>query len=126
MTVQWIKPLFIVAGIYDGVLGIVFLLFGGRIFRMSGVTPPNHTGYIQFPALILLVFAAMFFQVAAHPARNRALIPYGAGLKAAYCGVVFWNAIDGGIPSLWMPWAWMDLIFLVSFAIAWNRLSRTR
>jgi hypothetical protein len=126
MTAQWIKPLFIVAGVYDGALGIAFLFFGGQIFRMSGVTPPNHMGYIEFPALILLVFAAMFFQVASHPATNRALIPYGAGLKAAYCGVSFWNAINGGIPSLWMPWAWMDLIFLVLFLIAWTHLNRTR
>lgn len=79
-------------------------------------------GYIEFPALILLIFAAMFFQVARNPARNRTLIPYGAGLKASYAGVAFWNEINGGIPGLWIPWAWMDLLFLVLFVFAWLRL----
>jgi|SRR6185312_15573243 len=51
---------------------------------------------------------------------------YGAGLKAAYAGVVFWNELATGIPAFWIPWAWADLSFLVLFLLAWNRLrSRT-
>jgi len=126
MTVNPVRVLFIAAAIYDGLLGLVFLLFGPVVFRWVNVALANHIGYIQFPALILILFAAMFIQVARDPVRNRSLIPYGAGLKAAYAGVVFWNELATGIPAFWIPWAWADLSFLVLFLLAWNRLrSRT-
>ena len=79
-------------------------------------------GYIAFPALLLILFGVMFWRVAADPIRNRDLILYGAGLKASYSGVAFWYEVHGGIPSLWLPWAWIDLVFLVLFFIAWIRI----
>jgi hypothetical protein len=117
---SWIKLLYAGAGLYDGVLGLAFLFFGRQLFDAFEVTPPNHFGYVQFPALLLIVFAAMFFQIAANPAKNRCLIPYGIGLKLAYTGVVFWYALTAGIPSMWMPWAWADLAFLLLFVAAWR------
>jgi hypothetical protein len=119
---NWIRPLFFLAGIYDAVLGIAFLFFSPAIFRVAGVTLPNHMAYIEFPAPVLLIFAALFFQLPHDPVRNRDLLPYGAALKVAYAGVVFWNAVSGGIPGLWIPWAWIDLVFLVLFLVAWNSL----
>jgi len=61
----------------------------------------------------------MFFRVATDPVANRNFIPCGIGLKAAYCGTAFWYAATAGIPSMWMPWAWADLAFLLVFAVAW-------
>ena len=84
--------------------------------------PPNHPAYVQFPALLLFIFAVMFFRIAADPVRNRELILYGIGLKIAYCGTAFWYQLAGGIPFMWIPWAWADLIFLALFLVAWNKL----
>ena len=72
-----LKPFFILAALYDAILGIAFLFFSAAIFQAFGVTPPNHLAYVQFPALLLLVFAAMFYRVATDPVRNRELILYG-------------------------------------------------
>lgn len=121
MASSWVKALFAIAAVYDGGLGLAFLLFGSEIFRIAGVTPPNDIGYVQFPALLLMVFAAMFFQIARNPQKNRDLMLYGVGLKASYAGVVFWRQIGSGIPMLWIPWAWADLIFLILFLSAWKR-----
>jgi hypothetical protein len=121
MTRSWIKVLFVIAGIYDALLGAAFLLFGSGIFRATGVTPPNHFGYIHFPALLLIIFGVMFFRIAADPVRNRELMLYGVALKASYSGVAFWYDVHGGIPSLWMPWAWVDLVFLALFLLAWRQ-----
>jgi hypothetical protein len=120
MNGKWIKPLFVIAGLYDGILGLAFLFLGLRIFQAFAVTPPNHIGYIQFPALLLLVFAAMFFRVATDPNTYRHLMVYGMALKASYTGLVFWHELTAGIPAMWMPWAWVDLAFLVLFAVAWK------
>jgi hypothetical protein len=122
MQLKWIRVVFAIAALYEGVLGIVFLFFGSAIFRQTGTIPPNHMGYIKFPALILILFGMMFWRVAVDPIRNRDLILYGAGLKATYSGVAFWYEVNGGIPLLWLPWAWMDLIFLFLFLLAWTRI----
>jgi len=124
MRSKWIRPLFVIAGFYDGILGLAFLLVPLQIFEMYGVNPPNHLAYIQFPALLLIVFATMFFRIAADPAGRRELILYGAGLKIAYCAPAFFYDITTGIPSMWMPWAWMDLAFLLFFALAWFALDK--
>jgi len=124
MNLQWIKRLYVLAGLYDGVLGVAFILFSGEIFTFYGVEPPNHMAYIQFPALLLIVFAIMFFRVAANPIRNRELILYGCGLKISYCTMAFWYELTTGIPFMWIPWAWADLVFLLFFVLTWRSLSR--
>jgi hypothetical protein len=125
MEARWIRPLFAIAGIYDGLLGLAFLFFPKNLFRTFEVTPPNHWGYVKFPALLLILFAAMFFAIAKNPIRRRELMLYGCGLKLAYCGTVFWYQIRFGIPGMWIPWAWADLAFLILFAAAWVRTAST-
>jgi hypothetical protein len=124
MNTAIIRAVFVIAGLYDGVLGLAFLTLSARIFEFFAVTPPHHPGYIQFPALLLIVFAVMFFRIAAAPEQNRELILYGCGLKIAYCSVTFYHHFTTGIPAMWVPWAWADLVFLAVFAACWNSLSR--
>ena len=120
----WLGPLFWVAAIYDGLLGLAFLFFWRQVFEWFGVTPVNHPGYVQFPALLLLTFALMFALIAIDPWRNANLIPFGICLKASYAGVVFGYKLSHGIPAMWLPWAWADLGFLACFILAWRAVSR--
>jgi hypothetical protein len=114
--------LFAIAAVYDGVLGVAFLLFPAALYERFGVVPPNHWGYVDFAAAILVIFAMMFIQVARDPRSNRNLIPYGVLLKVAYCGVVFryWFAVD--LPNLWKPFAVADVAFAVLFVWAYVAL----
>ena len=111
----FIRPLFLVAAAYDGVLGLAFLAAPARVFTAFGVEPPNHWGYVQFPAGLLIVFALMFLAVARRPVENRNLIPYGILLKVSYCATVFGWWATAGIPTLWKPFAIADLAFAVLF-----------
>lgn len=124
MTPKWIAPLFLIAALYDAVIGVAF--FAMPLFDLFGVEPVNHVGYVQFPALLLLVFAAMFARIGRDPVAHRSLIPYGIGLKASYCVLVFWHQIAGGVPVMWIPWAWADVVFLILFVTAWTRLAPDR
>jgi len=117
-TEPLVRLVFAVAGLYDGLLGLAFLIAGQEIFTHFAVTPPNHWGYVQFPALLLIVFALMFFQVALAPRRHRNLMPYGVGLKLSYCAVAFLHWFGAGIPGLWKPFAIADLVFAVLFVWA--------
>lgn len=116
--------LFLVAAFYDGLLGAAFLFCPDAVFRWFCVTPPNHPGYVQFPAALLIVFALMFLAIAIKPFERRNLIPYGMLLKVSYCGVVFYHWITAGLPGLWKPFAWFDLIFLALFASAYAALKQ--
>ncbi len=117
-----VVSLFVVAAIYEGLLGAAFLFAGNALFQRFQVPPPNHFGYIQFPALLLIVFAIMFLSIAKNPQKNRNLIPYGIGLKASYCGVIFFHWFGAGIPELWKPFAVCDLLFLILFVWAYSSL----
>ncbi len=124
MNITMVKGLFIIAALYDGILGLLFLFSPGFAFELFEVVPPNHVGYVQFPAILLLIFAAMFFRVAADPLGNRFIMLYGVALKAGYSGLVFYYMLTTGIPAMWVPWAWADLVFLVLFLLSWNYTGR--
>lgn len=123
MIDRFMKALFGFAALYDGLLGLAFLIWADRVFAFFQVTPPNHIGYVHFPALLLLMFAWLFLNIARNPLANRHLIIYGIWLKATYCGVVFWHEFTTGIPDMWIPWAWADLVFLVLFIWAFIKLN---
>lgn len=121
-TNKMIAGLFYLAAIYDGLFGAAFLLFSDALFKWFGVTPPNHLGYVQFPAALLIIFSIMFMSIALHPVKNRDLILYGILLKVAYCGVILSYWLTSGIPDMWKPFCVSDLVFLFTFIWAWTVL----
>lgn len=121
-TERAVRFLFWFAGLYDGTLGAAFLIAPAALFAYFRIEPPNHFGYVQFPASLLVVFGLMFFAVAANPRRNRNLIPYGILLKVAYCGTVFGYWFSSGLPMMWKPFAIFDVVFAILFLWSWRRL----
>jgi len=119
-----VSALFYLAALYDGVLGAAFLVAAPALFEWVGVAPPNHFGYVHFPAALLIVFALMFISIARDPVGNRRLILYGILLKVSYCAVAFYHWVAGGIPFIWKPFAIADLVFLVLFVWASMVLSK--
>jgi hypothetical protein len=126
MNFTWIRVVFGLSAVYDFVLGLGFLFAAGPIFARFGVTPPNHPGYVQFPALLLVVFGVLFVRIAMDPAGRREWMLYGIGLKLAYAGTVFTHQVGGGIPAMWLPFAWADVAFAALFAAAWAATGRAR
>lgn len=120
MNIGLVKIIFFFAALYDGFIGAMGVLFPNLAFRIFEVVPPNHAGYVQFPAILLLIFGAMFYQVARNPISNRALMLYGAALKIGYSGLIFSYLLTTGIPGMWVPWAWIDLAFFVLFLLSWR------
>jgi hypothetical protein len=126
MTLTLIRLLFAIAGLYDLLIGLVFLGFGPQIFDSAKVPHPNHWAYIQFGSLLLVVFGIMFFAVAYAPQANRNLIPYGMLLKLSYTGLVVYYALIQDVPLLFKPFAVIDATMVVLFALAYLWLSPTR
>ena len=114
--------LFTIAALYDGLLGAGFLFSAEALFEGLQVTPPNHFGYVHFPAALLLVFALMYLAIARNPQGKRNLIPYGMLLKVSYCTVTGYHWFTAGLPGMWKPFIFFDLVFLGLFAWAYISL----
>ena len=114
--------LFIIAALYDGLLGLGFLFSAEALFERFQVTPPNHFGYVHFPAALLLVFAIMYLAIAVNPYKNRNLIPFGMLLKVSYCSVTGYHWLTAGLPAMWKPFIFYDLVFLALFVWAYASL----
>ena len=123
MKTTWIKVVFAISALYDGLLALTFLFFSAAIYDYFGIPQPNHFGYVHFPAMLMIVFAFLYWRIAIDPVKYRILIPYGMGLKFSYCAVVFFHRFTGGIPSMWLPFAWFDLACLILFAVAWRKVN---
>jgi hypothetical protein len=119
---RWIPWLFWITALYDGILGLIFIIAPDYPFKLFNVTPPNHMGYVQFPAALLLIFALIFLNIARDPVANRGLIIYGILLKAAYCSVSGWYWIATGLPGMWKPFTAADLVMGVLFILAYRKL----
>jgi hypothetical protein len=122
---KWVPPLFWVAALYDGILGLFFLVVPGGVFEWFQVTPPNHYGYVQFPAALLLIFGLMFASIARNPVGRRHLIVYGILLKVAYCGVAGFHWTATGIPGMWKPFVVIDAVMGVLFVLAYVTLAES-
>jgi hypothetical protein len=118
------STLFWIAGVYDFVIGIAFLIAGKQIFDWAGVNHPNHWAYIQFCSLLLMVFGAMFVTIARSPINNRNLIPFGILLKISYISIVGYYWGTTGCPNLFKPFAVIDLVMLVLFVVAYSTTAK--
>ena len=122
-TLAKTRLVFRIAALYELVLGIAFLFAAKQVFSWAEIEPPNHPGYVQFPAALLIVFGIMFAAIARQPDRNRNLILYGILLKVSYCSVVLFHWIATDLPFIWKPFFVADILFLFAFVWAQRALS---
>ena len=115
MPLAMLRLLFLVAGLYDLLIGLAFLLCGGPLLEWAGIKEPNHWGYLQFAALQLVIFGTMFLSVARDPAGNRNLIVYGLMLKVSYVSMVGYYWAKGECPLLFQPFAVIDIVMFALF-----------
>ena len=121
MTRSMVRLLFVIAGLYDFVIGLTFLFFGAQLFDAFKVPQPKHWAYIQFGSLLLMIFGTMFLSIACDPVGRRNLIPYGLMLKLSYVGLAtyYWTTTD--IPLLFKPFAIIDAVMFVLFWMAYTK-----
>ena len=109
---------FLVAALYDIVLGAVFVIAGESILTAIGMTLPPHIAYIQLAAIFILVQGLSYWLVYRDPLGNLGIVRIGVVYKAAYAGLAAWYLILGTLPSVFfIPWAIIDLAFLVGFVL---------
>lgn len=125
---RYYRGLFLVAAIYDGVLGIAFTFFHGVLFEMLDLTPPGG-GYIPLLGAFLFVIGVAYYLIwRGDLARNRDMIFVGTLYKLAYASVAFVFWALGDIPHVVFAGLFgvADLVFFVLMLECWLYLGRTQ
>ena len=111
------KGLFLVAGLYDFILGAIFFFFYVPLYEHFGITLPNHPEYVQAPALFIVILGIMFFYVYRNMYKNVDMVKIGILSKAAYSGLAFYHHLFTSLPVIFVVFAWFDLAFLILFVM---------
>ncbi len=112
------RVFFLVACLYDALLGLGFLVAGEAILSSIDMTLPPHVAYIQLAAVFILVQGLSYWFPFRDPLGNLGIVKVGVLYKAAYAGLAFWYLLIGALPSpFFIPWAVIDLGFLVGFLL---------
>lgn len=125
---RYYKALFLVAAIYDIVLGIAFTFFHQPVFDMVGVTPPDG-GYIPLLGTFLFVIGIAYYLIwRGDLHQNRDMILVGTLYKLAYASVAFVYWALGDLPHVIFGAVFgiADLIFFVLMLECWVFLGRGR
>ena len=126
MSSGW-RTFFLVAALYDLILGAVFLVIGERILTAVGMVLPPHIAYIQLAAVFIFVQGLGYWLVFRDPFANLGIVRMGVAYKTAYSGLALYYLVSGQLPSVFfIPWAVTDLLFLIGFVTFLRGASRTQ
>jgi hypothetical protein len=110
------RTFFLVAAIYDIVLGIVFFFLYGPLFSALGIELPNNTSYIHLTAAFVFTQGLGYWFVYQDAPANLGIVKLGIVYKAIFSGLGFYYlAIGELLHPVFLIFAVADLLFLVGF-----------
>ena len=114
---SFFKWLFLVAAIYDIVLGVLFLFWYKQIYNYFNIEMLNFPAYLQMSAAFVFAMGVGYYFVYKNMYRNVDLVKLGVVYKAAYSGVVgyFYFTNIANIMFFWF--ALIDFGFLLLFVL---------
>jgi hypothetical protein len=110
------RTFFLVAAIYDIVLGVAFFVLYGPLFSALGIELPNNTSYIHLTAAFVFTQGLGYWFVYQDPAANLGIVKLGIVYKAIFSGLAFYYlAIGELLHPVFIVFGVADLLFLVGF-----------
>ena len=100
---KYYRSLFLIAAVYDVVLGITFTFFPARAFDALGIREklPAFGGYLTLLGAFVLVIGIAYFLIARGDLRrNTDLILVGTLKKLAYSATAFYYWSQGSLPHV--------------------------
>jgi uncharacterized membrane protein YfcA len=117
-TTRRFHVLFLLAGLYDLVLGLAFLLTLEPLFTWLAVPLPENPTYAHLAAGLVAVQGVGYLFVWRHLWRNVDLVKMGCIYKLVYIGVAIAAYLQGNLPHPLFGWlAVADALFLIGFVI---------
>ena len=109
------RALFLIAAIYDLILGVLFFFFYKPIFSYFDISLPVYPMYLQMAAAFVFAMGVGYYFVYLNLYRNIDLVKLGIVYKIVYAGLTsyFYFTDLANIVFFWF--AIIDVIFLVAF-----------
>lgn len=112
------RTFFLVAALYDLILGAVFFLLYGPMFTMLDIALPNNTSYIHLTAAFVFVQGLGYWFVYQAPIANRGIVKIGVAYKFAFASLsIYYFLIDELLHPVFLLFGILDIGFLVGFAL---------
>jgi hypothetical protein len=110
--------LFLVAALYDFVLGFFFFLFWPFIFdHILKIPYPNYPAFYQAAAAFIFNMGIGFYFVYRNMYRNIDIVKVGIAFKLFYTGLAFFYVFVEKMPWILALFGFLDLIFIVFFVL---------
>ena len=110
------RNLFLIAALYDFILGLVFFIFLPFFFENIFKIPiPNYPGISQATAAFIFVMGVGFYFVYRNLYRNNDIVKLGIVFKLVYAALAFYYVFAQNYPVLFALFGAIDLIFIVFF-----------
>src|SRR3989344_1963989 len=112
---SFFRALFLIAAIYDLILGVLFFFFYKPIFSYFDISLPVYPMYLQMAAAFVFAMGVGYYFVYLNLYRNIDLVKLGIVYKIVYAGLTsyFYFTDLANIVFFWF--AIIDVIFLVAF-----------
>lgn len=108
--------LFVLAAVYDVVLGAAFFLLSRPIFNYLIIPLPENLAYVQLCGAFVLAQGVGYWYIAQNMVRNVDLAKVGILCKVAYTGIAAYYLIIGQLPHIiFAVFAACDLVFAIVF-----------
>ena len=112
------RTLFLVAALYDLVLGAVFFLLYGPAFELLGIALPNNTSYIHLTDAFVIVQGLGYWFVYQAPIANRGIAKVGVSYKFAFAALsIYYFLIGELLHSIFVLFGIADIAFLIGFVL---------
>jgi len=113
---KFYRNLFLVAALYDFILGFFFFAFWRLIFdHILNLPYPNYLAFYQGAAAFIFNMGIGFFFVYRNMYRNIDLVRVGIAFKLFYTGLAFYYVFMENFPWIFSLFGFLDLVFVVFF-----------
>ncbi len=110
------RILFLIAALYDFILGFIFFAFLRFFFEdLFGIPYPIYPAFFQAAAAFVFVMGVGFYFVYRNIYRNIDIVKVGITFKLFYTGLAFYHVFVKGMPWIFSVFGFLDLIFIVFF-----------
>ena len=112
------RNLFLVAALYDFILGFFFFVFWHFIFdNILKIPYPNYPAFYQAAAAFIFTMGLGFYFVYLNMYRNIDIVKVGIVFKLFYIGVAFYYVFVESMPWIFLVFGFLDLIFILFFIL---------
>lgn len=110
------RSFFLVAALYDLILGLAFFILYEPLFAALGIALPNNTSYIHLTAAFVFVQGIGYWFVYQAPNENLGIVKLGVVYKAVFSTLSFYYfAIGELLHPVFLGFGLLDILFLVGF-----------